>query len=178
MLGELLPTGGGDPIPLLKPKLSIGRREDCDISLRFPNVSSNHCELELLNGYWRVRDLGSRNGTKVNGARVDSAWVLPGDELSVAKHVYEVKYTAEGAAPPPENEHFLSMSLLERAGLEKAPPNRPRPSAKPTAGEPAVESSNGDRRPGAGSGPQAPAKKKPDSDESIALKWLEAADDE
>lgn len=121
MLGELLPTGGGDPIPFLKTKLLVGRRESCDISLRFPNVSSHHCELELINGYWRVRDLGSRNGTKVNGIRVESTWLLPGDELSVAKHSYEVRYSATGEVPPPEVEDIFSMSLLEKAGLSRRP---------------------------------------------------------
>src|SRR5665213_1645115 len=70
MYGELVPQGGGDPVPLLKTKLLVGRRDtSCDIALRFPNVSSRHCELELVGGYWLVRDLGSSNGTKVNGVR-------------------------------------------------------------------------------------------------------------
>lgn len=119
MLGQLVPIGGGDPIPLLKPRLLIGRRETCDISLRFPNVSSHHCELELVNGYWRVRDLNSRNGIKVNGSRIDSSWLLPGDTLSVAKHVYEVTYDPGTEAPPPEALDVFSMSLLEKAGLTR-----------------------------------------------------------
>ena len=100
MLGELNPCGGGDAIPLLKNKLLVGRRSSCDISLRFPNVSSHHCELELVNGYWFVRDLGSRNGIKVNGMRCDSKWLMPGDVLSVARHRYEVTYAPQGDAPP------------------------------------------------------------------------------
>lgn len=44
-LGMLNPCGGGDPIPLLHEKLLVGRRSSCDISLKFPNVSSHHCEL-------------------------------------------------------------------------------------------------------------------------------------
>ena len=45
MFGELIPVGGGDPIPLMKEQLVIGRREKCDIVLRFANVSGEHCEL-------------------------------------------------------------------------------------------------------------------------------------
>lgn len=119
MLGQLIPSGGGDPIPLLKPRLLIGRRETCDISLQFPNISSHHCELELVNGYWRVRDLNSRNGIKVNGSRIDSSWVLPGDTLAVAKHVYEIQYEPGTQAPPPEALDMFSMSLLEKAGLTR-----------------------------------------------------------
>ena len=63
MLGELQPIGGGDPIPLMKPVLTVGRRESCDIVLRFPNVSGSHCELSLENGYWFVKDLGMRTVT-------------------------------------------------------------------------------------------------------------------
>ena len=115
--GELIPCGGGDPIPLLKEKLLVGRRNSCDISLRFPNVSSHHCELELFDGYWRIRDLNSRNGIKVNGARCDAKWLLPGDVVSIAKHRYEVTYEPIGDAPPPEEADPFAVGLLEKAGL-------------------------------------------------------------
>lgn len=118
MLGELIPCGGGDPIPLMKPSLLIGRRGSCDVSLRFPNVSSHHCELELINGYWSVKDLGSTNGIKVNGVRCDQKWLMPGDVLSVAKHRYEIAYEPETSAPPPEEQADpFAVGLLEKAGL-------------------------------------------------------------
>ena len=119
MLGELNPCGGGDAIPLVQSKILVGRRNSCDISLRFPNVSSHHCELELINGYWFVRDMGSRNGIKVNGERCDSKWLMPGDVLSVAKHQYEVDYAPRGDAPPPEDADPFAKSLLEKAGLTR-----------------------------------------------------------
>ncbi len=73
MFGELLPLGGGDPIPLLKKQLLVGRRESCDIVLRFANVSAHHCQLMVSNGYWYVKDMGSRNGIKVNDVRYPNA---------------------------------------------------------------------------------------------------------
>ena len=177
MLGELIPTGGGDPIPLLKSKLLIGRRDECDISLRFPNVSSHHCELELIDGYWQIRDLRSSNGIKVNGIRCPQNWLLPGDEVSIAKHKFEIKYTAVGPAPTPldafdpavslmekagmsrrsnpDGGEDISLSLMEKAGLERRPP----PNKRPQSNKPA---------------PPAKAKHKPESDESLALKWLES----
>src|SRR5262245_5834109 len=86
MLGELFPIGGGDTIPLLKSRLLVGRRESCDIVLRFPNVSAHHCQLEVEGGYWYVKDLNSRNGVKVNDIRVSEKCLHPGDTLSVARH--------------------------------------------------------------------------------------------
>lgn len=134
MLGELNPCGGGDPIPLLKSRLIIGRQSSCDIALRFPNVSSRHCEIRILNGYWHVRDLGSRNGVKVNGVRCDAHWLMPGDVISVAKHRFEVNYIPNGSAPPPEAEPDpMSMGLLEKAGLSQRgnPEAAPSPNSSP-----------------------------------------------
>ena len=125
MYGELTPLGGGDPIPLLKKHLLAGRRESCDIVLRFANVSAHHCELTVKSGYWYVKDLNSRNGTKVNGVRVTEKQLDPGDMLSIAKHKYEVKYSPVelGAVGPPPMEsvadEILTKSLLERAGLDR-----------------------------------------------------------
>ncbi len=124
MYGELIPQGGGDPIPLLKPVLVVGRRESADIVLRFPNVSGSHCELSLVDGYWFVKDLASSNGTKVNGVRVSEKRLDPGDRLSVARNHYEIAYEPSklGAVSAPAD-HQASLnpwgkSLLESAGLE------------------------------------------------------------
>ena len=124
MYGELIPEGGGDIIPLSKPELVVGRRESCDIVLRFANVSGKHCQLNLENGYWYVQDLNSQNGVKVNGIRVTTKLLEPGCILSVAKHHYKVFYSpadcgASGPPPVEENElnNVMSKSLMERAGL-------------------------------------------------------------
>jgi pSer/pThr/pTyr-binding forkhead associated (FHA) protein len=122
--GELIPIGGGDPIPLLGPSLVVGRRESADIVLRFPNVSGRHCELVVSEGYWVVRDLGSSNGTKVNGARVSEQRLEPGDTLSVAKHDFEINYVpsrlgaSATAADHAPQAGLFGRSLLETAGLE------------------------------------------------------------
>ena len=50
ILGELVPVGGGDSIPLIRNVMSIGRRESCDICLQFPNISALHCELAFRDG--------------------------------------------------------------------------------------------------------------------------------
>ena len=128
MYGELVPIGGGDPIPLLKKRLRVGRRESCDIVLRFANVSAHHCLLEVDEGYWFVKDLNSRNGVKVNDVRLRGDLrkrLDPDDIVSIAKHKYEVKYVPAdlgAVGPPPADdrpEHFMGKSLMERAGLDR-----------------------------------------------------------
>ena len=132
MYGELIPQGGGDPIPMLKKQLLIGRRESCDIVLRFANVSAHHCQLFINGGYWYVRDMKSRNGVKVNGIKVQEKRIDPGDQLAVAKHKYELMYSPSdlgAVGPPPADDmpaEILKESLLSRAGLEvqKIAPSR------------------------------------------------------
>jgi adenylate cyclase len=126
-LGMLVPTGGGEDIPLGKNRLLIGRRENCDIVLRFPNISSQHCRLVLDQGYWFVQDLNSRNGTKVNGHRISGRKRLdPKAVLTVAKHQYVIHYNPEAlgaSGPPPSDEDQIELmmrsSLMERAGLHR-----------------------------------------------------------
>lgn len=132
MFGQLIPQGGGDPIPLQKEKLLVGRRSSCDITLDYPNVSAHHCELEMVNGYWHVRDLNSSNGTKVNGERVLDRFLQPGDTLSIAKHHYEVNYAPDPSLPAPEERDPFAIGLLEKAGLVHASDRRP--SARPVSG--------------------------------------------
>ena len=70
----------------------IGRSRECDVVLDDANVSRHHAELRPSGGTWMVRDLGSTNGVKVNGRRIDGAQSLkPGDriELGTSKLIYE-----------------------------------------------------------------------------------------
>jgi adenylate cyclase len=120
--GELIPVGGGDPIPLIRERLSVGRRESCDICLRLPNVSGLHCEFSFRKGFWWIRDLGSTNGVKVNGMRVLEKLLHPDDTITIARRNYMIDYT-----PPvgqraleeilEEEEDIMGQSLLEKAGL-------------------------------------------------------------
>lgn len=125
--GELHPVGGGDPIPMLKPRVLVGRRSQCDVVLAFPNVSAQHCQFELTNGFWFLRDLNSRNGIKVNGERCDGHWLQPGDTIAIAKHVFRIQYQPAADAPPPqEEEDPLALGLLEKAGLMRQQARAPR----------------------------------------------------
>jgi adenylate cyclase len=130
--GELVPCGGGDPIPLFKQKLVVGRREANDIVLKFSNISGQHCKFFLESGYWFVRDLNSRNGTKVGGKRVLRKRLDPGVVISIAKHDFTVEYDPQklGAfgTPPPDDddaEEMMRRSLMDRAGLTRRSSDSP-----------------------------------------------------
>jgi adenylate cyclase len=123
MKGELVPVGGGETIPLLNDHLTIGRRDICDIRLPFPNVSSLHCEL-IFNrdgGYWVIKDANSTNGIKVNGVRQYKKALMPGDEITIAKRRFVIRYTLPAGRRIDEilEDDIMSQSLLERAGLER-----------------------------------------------------------
>jgi hypothetical protein len=60
----------------------VGRSRECDVVLDDPNVSRQHAELRRNGGSWSVADLGSTNGIKVNGRRVEQAELSPGDRVS------------------------------------------------------------------------------------------------
>ena len=130
MFGTLVPIGGGDDIPLKKKELIVGRKDECDIVLRFSNVSSRHCKLVLSNGYWYVVDLGSSNGVKVNGIRVMDRRIDPGAKVMIANHAFHLDYDPadNGAigAPPPDllDADVFSKSLMDRIGLSKTPERR------------------------------------------------------
>lgn len=133
--GLLVPVGGGDPIPLLKDRLTVGRRPSCDIHLGYPNVSGTHCELIFQNGYWTIQDLNSQNGVKVKGERVVRKALNSGDEVSIASHKFTIRYEKHGGGGA-LNEAFneaidtdddlFAESLMKKAGLEKSGDDRRR----------------------------------------------------
>jgi hypothetical protein len=62
---------------------TIGRSRDCDLVLDDPNISRRHAELRSDGGSWRIADLGSTNGIKVNRRRVDQAVLRTGDRITL-----------------------------------------------------------------------------------------------
>lgn len=62
--------------------LTIGRHEDSMVPLNSPSVSGQHATVRFRDGGWYVQDLGSRNGTRVNGAEVEEALLKDGDRVA------------------------------------------------------------------------------------------------
>ena len=73
----------GRRIPIGEDPVSIGRLPECDIVLSDPNVSRRHAEVRRRGNDFVVVDLGSTNGTRVNGAGVRERQLVDGDEISL-----------------------------------------------------------------------------------------------
>jgi len=72
----------GDRFSLTESVITIGRHPDSNLVLADPNVSRNHAEIRPQGERFAVVDLGSTNGTRVNGVRVDTQVLQDGDEVS------------------------------------------------------------------------------------------------
>jgi pSer/pThr/pTyr-binding forkhead associated (FHA) protein len=73
----------------------IGRRQESDLCVPLMVVSRRHCELNIEQNRLKVRDLGSRNGTYINGQRVDQAEVNAGDNIQIGPVTFGVQINSE-----------------------------------------------------------------------------------
>src|SRR5580658_9746584 len=79
--------GYGDVIPLQPgQRITIGRANTNRLVLKDELASRDHAEVYFAEERWRLRDLKSLNGTRINGAVLDSEYELaPGDEFQIGK---------------------------------------------------------------------------------------------
>jgi pSer/pThr/pTyr-binding forkhead associated (FHA) protein len=92
---HLIALDSGPDIPLGATPTIVGRHPGCDARLGSMHVSRRHCCLSESDGEVVVRDLGSTNGTRINGRRVAEGRLRPGDELTIA----DLRYRVEAAQP-------------------------------------------------------------------------------
>ena len=85
----------GPDITLDRDMVMVGRHPQCDARLDSLSVSRRHCMLTEDVGEVVVRDLGSTNGTRINGQRVERGRLRPGDEISIAHIRYRLEWAPE-----------------------------------------------------------------------------------
>jgi EAL domain-containing protein (putative c-di-GMP-specific phosphodiesterase class I) len=113
LCGRALPNGPLQTALVSSPSFTVGRQTDCTMCLANPTVSKRHAELAVVDERLLVRDLGSRNGTFLNGRRVgDWTEVRHADRLQFGTALF----TAQRASSPP------SMATLSEdvAGMAEA----------------------------------------------------------
>ena len=84
MPARLVAIDDGPDIPLDRTMVVVGRHPQCDARLDSLRVSRHHCCMTQDKDELVVRDLGSTNGIRINGQRVEMGRLRPGDELSIA----------------------------------------------------------------------------------------------
>jgi len=92
---------------------TIGRGPAVQVRLDDPFVSRCHCEIDEMEGVLVVHDLGSKNGTYVNGCRITEALLMPGHELSLGKVHFLVCYESDGVTARACAEHELAYQCRE-----------------------------------------------------------------
>jgi len=90
MAVRLVALDEGPDIPLDREMLVVGRHPQCDARLDSIRVSRRHCCMTPDHGEVVVKDLGSTNGIRINGQRVEKGRLRPGDELSIAHIRYRL----------------------------------------------------------------------------------------
>ena len=76
-------AGSGRRTVLSGERMVLGRSRDCDVTVDDANVSREHAELRSSGAGWKIIDLGSTNGIKVNRRRVDQAELKHGDRITL-----------------------------------------------------------------------------------------------
>lgn len=112
MPARLVALDEGNDIPLDRTMVVVGRHPQCDARLDSLRISRHHCCMTQDNGDVVVRDLGSTNGIRINGQRVELGRLRPGDELSIA----HIRYRFDGGQA---NE----VTLLDRGSNDSPVPN-------------------------------------------------------
>jgi len=106
---------------------TAGRHDDCQLRIKSSEVSRRHCQFFEKNGMLLVKDLGSSNGTMLNGKKIEGQRVLePGDELSIGP----VKLRVEKIGQPPPAKGAASPTAGPRPGDTAVPA----PTVTPGAG--------------------------------------------
>jgi pSer/pThr/pTyr-binding forkhead associated (FHA) protein len=108
----------------------IGRREDCDFRIPLGEISRKHCRLIKDGDTLRAEDLGSSNGTYVNGVRVQEAGLSPGDTLKVGSVVFVVQIDG---VPPEEDLKPAALPAASDSAMAMQAPSHEHEMLNPTA---------------------------------------------
>ena len=97
-------------ITLSKPVTTVGKKEGNDLMLDDKTVSRNHLEIAYVQDSFLLRDLGSTNGTYLNGSRVKEVYLSPGDIIKLGNSTMEfVAFDEKVAIEPSSREEFGAM---------------------------------------------------------------------
>jgi pSer/pThr/pTyr-binding forkhead associated (FHA) protein len=131
-LASLLVKSGnrkGERLTVLSPVTNFGRAEFSDLRLPDPSVSATHARLQLREGIWSIADLGSANGTKVDGEPIrDETALSPGATISIGEVqlLFEPQDQAGASAGGPRAAVAPAVAPPQRTPSVPPPPPSPR----------------------------------------------------
>lgn len=98
MKAKLVVVGGNTSKRVVDLKLPtvVGRSREADLTVAHPSISRRHCEIFEHDGLLLVRDMGSLNGTTIDGRRIEQAPLLPNGQFCIGPVTFQVKYVYEG----------------------------------------------------------------------------------
>ncbi len=112
---RLLSETRGQAIELRDGKTGVvGRAHDCDFPILDPSISRRHAEVSFTDGTLRIKDLGSSNGTYVNGKRKSDVAVKPGDVITFGRLEFTVRGDATPADAAPPVKHPVAETTIVR----------------------------------------------------------------
>ncbi len=113
----LVHAPGGSAVALRGPELTIGRRSGCGLVLAGPEVSRDHARVIEMDGGYVLEDMGSTNGTFINGERIERARVRPGDEIRIGTTTLTIHLLSADALPAgPDAVAFAEGDRLREEG--------------------------------------------------------------
>ena len=122
-------------IPLVKERTTIGRKPHNDIQIDNLAVSGEHAVIVTIMNDCFLEDLGSTNGTLINGAAAKKHFLQNNDVIELGK--YKLKFVGEAAAPAAGAADFEKTMVLRPAAMKQAADQaramQPGPAAKPAA---------------------------------------------
>jgi hypothetical protein len=126
MPSRLVALDEGPDIPVDRAVVVVGRHPQCDARIDSIRVSRRHCCMTAEHGEVVVRDLGSTNGIRINGQRVEMGRLRPGDELAIAHIRYRLDSANEYDRTVIDAAENRSAAVPPYAGpgrLVEAPPH-------------------------------------------------------
>ncbi|MDR3620346.1 MAG: FHA domain-containing protein [Paludisphaera borealis] len=127
MIARLVALDEGPDIMLDRAMVVVGRHPACDARLDSLRVSRHHCCMVHESGEVVVRDLGSTNGIRINGQRVEMGRLKAGDELSIAHIRYRLDNGQGHEQTMIDPESPVSAKLLGDEGSQVVNPLLPLP---------------------------------------------------
>ena len=127
-----LADGTTTDVPLTKERITIGRRADNDVCLPYPAVSGEHAQVVTILADSFLEDLGSTNGTLVNGKAITKHFLTDNDQIDIGRQrlTYLSHDDAKPAYLPPDSARAQLQGLLDRVTPATLPQVKVPPSGR------------------------------------------------